>query len=93
MLGNPTATELMGIAAAVGLANNFSAVKSLVTTGIQKGHMKMHLINIMNQLEVPKEYRDRIIEYFKTHKVSVSEVRKVCDELKYTGKIKGSVKI
>lgn len=93
MLGNPSAQELMGIAAAAGLANNFSAIKSLVTTGIQKGHMKMHLFNIMKQLEVPNEYKDQIVEYFKTHKVSVSAVRKAMEELKYTGKLKSSIKI
>ena len=42
--------ELMQIIAAAGLAQNFAAIKSLVTTGIQKGHMKMHLLNILNQL-------------------------------------------
>lgn len=93
MLGNPNAQELMGIAAAAGLANNFSAIKSLVTTGIQKGHMKMHLFNIMKQLEVPNEHKDQIVEYFKTNKVSVSAVRKAMEELKYTGKLKSSIKI
>jgi hydroxymethylglutaryl-CoA reductase len=81
LLGNPSAKELMGIAAAAGLANNFSAVKSLVTTGIQEGHMKMHLFNIMKQLGVPKEFKDQIVEHFKHDKVSVSAVRKLADEL------------
>jgi len=48
MLGNPNAKELMEVIATIGLAQNFAAVKSLVTTGIQKGHMKMHLLNILN---------------------------------------------
>lgn len=82
LLGHPSAGELMSLAAAAGLANNFSAVRSLVTSGIQEGHMKMHLFNIMNQLEIPPEMRDEIVEYFKKHKVSVSEVRKVYNELK-----------
>jgi hydroxymethylglutaryl-CoA reductase len=51
ILENPTAPELMQVMAAVGLAQNFGAVKSLVTTGIQKGHMKLHLLNILNQLD------------------------------------------
>jgi hydroxymethylglutaryl-CoA reductase len=80
LLGNPSAGALMGIAAAAGLANNFGAVKSLVTTGIQRGHMKMHLFNIMKQLGVEKHEQDRVVEYFKEHVVSVSEVRK-CLEL------------
>lgn len=81
LLGNPSSKELMGIAAAAGLANNFSAVKSLVTTGIQEGHMKMHLFNIMKQLGVPKEFKDAIVEHFKHDKVSVSAVRKLADEM------------
>ncbi len=42
MLGNPTAGELSGIMAAVGLCQNFAALRALVTDGIQKGHMKLH---------------------------------------------------
>lgn len=79
LLDFPNAKELMGIAAAAGLANNFGAVKSLTTTGIQKGHMKMHLFNIMNQLGVKKEDRDKIIEYFKDKTVSVSAVRNLVE--------------
>ncbi|MCH2214424.1 MAG: hydroxymethylglutaryl-CoA reductase, degradative [Flavobacteriales bacterium] len=76
ILSYPSAAELMGIAAAAGLANNFGAIKSLTTTGIQKGHMKMHLFNIMNQLGVSKKQKPKIIEYFQDKKVSVSAVRK-----------------
>ncbi|MFM9943962.1 MAG: hydroxymethylglutaryl-CoA reductase, degradative [Bacteroidia bacterium] len=65
LLGKPNASELMEITAAAGLAQNFSAIRSLVTTGIQKGHMKMHLLNILNQLEATDEEKDTIIEYFK----------------------------
>jgi len=49
LLGKPNAKELMQIVAVAGLAQNFAALKSLTTTGIQKGHMKMHLMNILNQ--------------------------------------------
>ena len=55
MLGKPNAEELMGIVAVSGLAQNFAALRALVTTGIQKGHMKMHLMNILNQLEATPE--------------------------------------
>jgi hydroxymethylglutaryl-CoA reductase len=80
ILEHPTAKELMGIAAAAGLANNFGAIKSLTTTGIQQGHMKMHLYNIMNQLAVRKESRDQVVEHFKDNNVSVSAVRKFVEE-------------
>ncbi len=65
LLGMPGAPELMQITAAAGLAQNFSALRSLVTTGIQKGHMKMHLLNILNQLEATEEEKRQIIAYFK----------------------------
>lgn len=82
LLEHPNAKELMGIAAAAGLANNFGAVKSLTTTGIQQGHMKMHLINILNQLEVRKEDHPKVIEYFKDKNVSVSAVRALVETFK-----------
>lgn len=72
MLGNPGAQELMKIAAVVGLAQNFSALRSLVTSGIQKGHMKMHLLNILNQLEATEEEKKQIVEYFKDKIVGYS---------------------
>lgn len=81
LLEHPTARELMSIAAAAGLANNFGAVKSLTTTGIQKGHMKMHLFNILNQLNVPKENREEVTEYFSDKNVSVSAVREYVNQI------------
>ena len=65
MLGKPSATELMGIVAVSGLAQNFAALRALVTTGIQKGHMKMHIYNILNQLEATEEERTAIVKFFK----------------------------
>lgn len=79
LLGHPSAKELMGIAAAAGLANNFSAVKSLVTIGIQKGHMKMHLLNILKQLGVPEERKNEVVTYFKDKTVSVHSVRQLME--------------
>jgi hydroxymethylglutaryl-CoA reductase len=70
ILGQPSAEKLMQISAVAGLAQNFSALRSLVTTGIQKGHMKMHLLNILNQLEATEEEKARIVEYFKDKVVS-----------------------
>ena len=42
LLGNPGATGLARIAAALGLAQNFAALLALVTAGIQRGHMRYH---------------------------------------------------
>jgi hydroxymethylglutaryl-CoA reductase len=64
MLGKPNAEELMGIVAASGLAQNFAALRALTTTGIQKGHMKMHLFNILNQLEATEAEKQEMVRYF-----------------------------
>ena len=79
LLGNPTAPELMTIAATMGLANNFSAVRSLTTKGIQAGHMKMHLNNILNQLNATEEQKRKAHEYFKDKTVSFAAVEKFLD--------------
>lgn len=76
LLGNPVATELMMISAVMGLANNFSAVKSLTTTGIQAGHMKMHLFNILNYFKASEKEKDAAMAHFKDQKVSFSSVGK-----------------
>lgn len=70
VLGNPNAEKLMGIVAVGGLAQNFAALRSLVTTGIQQGHMKMHLLNILNQLEATEEEKAYFVNYFKDKTVS-----------------------
>ncbi|MBI9033607.1 MAG: hydroxymethylglutaryl-CoA reductase [Bacteroidales bacterium] len=80
MLGNPKAKELMRIAAVVGLANNFGAIKSLVTKGIQVGHMKMHLFNILNSFNATEEERELAVEHFKTQKVSVTNVSSLLEK-------------
>ena len=82
MLGKPSSSELMMIVASVGLANNFAAIRSLVTKGIQVGHMKMHLFNILNHIEATKDEKDKAIEYFVDHKVSHGAVNKFIKNLR-----------
>jgi hydroxymethylglutaryl-CoA reductase len=74
MLEKPSAKELMQIVAVAGLAQNFAALRSLTTTGIQDGHMKMHLNNILNQFEANEDERIIIRKHFKHHVVSHSAV-------------------
>ena len=75
LLENPSAETLMKIVASVGLAQNFSAVRSLVTTGIQKGHMRMHLINILHRLEASEKEIKEALVYFKDKVISFSAVQ------------------
>ena len=70
MLEKPSAQELMQIVAVAGLAQNFAALRSLTTTGIQEGHMKMHLNNILNQFQATAEERQLVKSHFKDNVVS-----------------------
>ncbi len=83
ILGNPNARELMEIASAIGLANNFGALKSLTTKGIQVGHMKMHLFNILNVFNATESEKDLAVEYFKKNKVSHSAVQTFLNSVRH----------
>ena len=82
MLEKPSARELMEITAVAGLAQNFAALRSLTTTGIQEGHMKMHLNNIINQFEATDEERHLIKTHFKKTAVSHSAVVEFIESLR-----------
>jgi len=82
LLQNPSAKELMQLVAVAGLAQNFAAIKSLVTDGIQKGHMKMHLMNILNQLGASLAEKEKAVVHFKEISVSHSAVEKFIEELR-----------
>ena len=74
ILENPSAKELMQFVAVAGLAQNFAALRSLTTSGIQEGHMKMHLNNILNQFKATEEESVLIRRHFKHHAVSHNAV-------------------
>tara|TARA_R110002049_G_scaffold11147_6_gene53352 strand:- start:797 stop:2524 length:1728 start_codon:yes stop_codon:yes gene_type:complete len=81
MLQKPSAKELMQIIATAGLAQNFAALRALTTKGIQHGHMKMHLQNILNQLGATKEQKETITTYFEGQTVSHSAVVSKFEEI------------
>lgn len=85
ILGKPNSEDLMKITAVAGLAQNFAAIKSLITTGIQHGHMKMHLINILNQQKATDKEKEKAIEYFKTNTVSHLKVDLFIKKLRSNG--------
>lgn len=84
ILGNPGAETLMKLVAAAGLANNYSAVKALITKGIQHGHMRMHLSNIYASMQVTADEKQYLDTFFSNKEVSVSAVKAVL--LKIRGK-------
>jgi len=81
LLGNPSAKELMEIIAVAGLAQNFAALRALTTTGIQKGHMKMHLTNIIKQLGASDEEKNFLIDYFEHKTVTHNAVVEAYNKL------------
>ena len=85
MMNYPDSKKLMMIAAAAGLANNFSAIASLITTGIQKGHMRMHLTNILSQLKVNPAERESAMNHFIDRTVSYGAVEKFVMEIRSKG--------
>lgn len=82
LLEKPNANELMQVIAVAGLAQNFAAVKSLTTTGIQKGHMKMHIMNILNQLQATNEEKQVVLKHFEDKTVSHSAVVDFIEDLR-----------
>ncbi len=81
LLGKPSAAKLMEIAAVAGLANNFGAIRSLITKGIQSGHMKMHLQNILNFMGASDEEKARAKVWFKDKTVSYKAVEDYLGEM------------
>jgi hydroxymethylglutaryl-CoA reductase len=82
ILQNPSAVDLMQIIAVAGLAQNFAALKALTTSGIQQGHMKMHLMNILNQLEANVHEKEIIIKKFDGTTVAHSAVAEALHHLR-----------
>ncbi|MFZ4435662.1 MAG: hydroxymethylglutaryl-CoA reductase, degradative [Flavobacterium psychrophilum] len=74
LLQKPSAHELMQLVAVAGLTQNFAALRSLTTTGIQEGHMKMHLNNILLQLQATQQEREAVQQHFKKETVTHAAV-------------------
>ena len=61
LLDVASAKELAELMAAVGLAQNFSAIKALSTEGIQKGHMSLHARSVAVTAGAPKEHFETVV--------------------------------
>lgn len=82
MMNKPSASELMEITAVIGLAQNFGALRSLVTSGIQKGHMKMHLMNILNHFEANDSEREEVVRKMEGQVISYNSVRELLGSIR-----------
>ncbi|MEI6276498.1 MAG: hydroxymethylglutaryl-CoA reductase [Prolixibacteraceae bacterium] len=82
IMNHPDAQKLMMIAAASGLANNFAAIASLITTGIQDGHMRMHLANLLTQLHASQSEREFAVSHFSHKTVSYAAVENLIGQIR-----------
>ncbi|MEQ8485723.1 MAG: hydroxymethylglutaryl-CoA reductase, degradative [Pseudomonadales bacterium] len=62
LLGSPSAPELAGIMATVGLAQNLAALRALSTDGIQQNHMTLHARSVASTANVPEPLFDTVVE-------------------------------
>jgi hydroxymethylglutaryl-CoA reductase len=60
--GATTAIELAELMAAVGLAQNLAALRALVSTGIQEGHMSLHARSVAAAAQVPAAHFEQVVE-------------------------------
>ena len=62
LLGSPNAAELASVMGAVGLAQNYAALRSLTTAGIQQNHMTLHARSVASTAQVPEEHFDTVVD-------------------------------
>ncbi len=81
ILGVKTATEMGEVFAALGLAQNFAAMRALATEGIQRGHMGLHARNVAVSAGASGELVDKIAEQMVGEKkVRADRAKELLDE-------------
>ena len=82
VLGVKTAGELGEVLAAVGLAQNFAALRALATEGIQRGHMELHARNYAASAGARPDEVDRVVErMIREGKIRLDRAKEIVDEL------------
>ncbi len=83
ILGVKTAEELARVAAALGLAQNFAALRALATEGIQRGHMELHARNLAIMAGAAGEEVDRVVEIMvKDGKIRLDYAKEVLERIR-----------
>lgn len=86
LLGVKTARELAEIVAAVGLAQNFAALRALATEGIQRGHMELHARNLATSAGARPEEVDRVVaRLVQEHAIRFDRAKQIVEELRAAG--------
>ena len=82
LLGSPNARELASVMGAVGLAQNFAALRALSTEGIQQGHMTLHARSVASTADVPEEIFDTVVEaLIESGEIKVWKAREIVEAL------------
>jgi len=82
LLGVSSARELAGVMAAVGLGQNFSAMRALVTDGIQRGHMALHARGVAIAAGAPEALVGRVIErLIACGEIKISKAREILESV------------
>ena len=83
ILGVKDSREFAGVLAAVGLAQNFAALRALATEGIQRGHMELHSRNIAMSVGAVGDEIDRVVARMLEEKdISMTNAKKILDEIR-----------
>ncbi len=83
LLGVRSAHELAGVLAAVGLAQNFAALRALATEGIQRGHMELHARNIAATAGARPDEVDRVVaRLIDEHAIRIDRAREIVEEIR-----------
>lgn len=82
ILGIESATELAEVMGAVGLAQNFSALRSLGTEGIQRGHMTLHARSVASTAGAPADLFEEVLERLvESGEIKVWKAKEIIEEL------------
>lgn len=88
ILGIESATELAEVMGAVGLAQNFSALRSLGTEGIQRGHMTLHARSVASTAGAPAELFEEVLERLvESGEIKVWKAKEIIEDLQKEKKI------
>ncbi|MEM3089934.1 MAG: hydroxymethylglutaryl-CoA reductase, degradative, partial [Candidatus Nitrosotenuis sp.] len=78
ILGVSSASELACVIGAMGLAQNFSAIRALASEGIQKGHMRLHARNLAAAVGAAPDHIDSIVEQMiKEGNISINRAKEL----------------
>ena len=82
ILNVSTSRELADVLGAVGLAQNFSAIRALATEGIQKGHMSLHARSVVQAAGASNEIFEQVVaELIKSKDIKIPRAKEIIQKI------------